>query len=173
MPKAEYRTLTLPRPTAQLVAIGAIQVIPLLNQHTTWRGRLLIHAGASWDRQYEADAAEHDIGADAARGFLALTRLVDVHDPAQLQACCGCPNADRIRDRVHWVVRHPLTFAAPVPGRGRNGLFPPPPEVATLAETLIAARCRRSGRKPARMAMSDAVVLPCAVLPCAVRGGVR
>lgn len=119
----QRRALSVRRPWANLILAGHKTV-----ENRTWatdhRGDLVVHAGQAWEPAGAAGAAAVDItGFDSPRecpgGYLGIVRLLDVHPAA---GCCR-PWGQQAGGVLHWVLAEPHPFPAPIPGRGRLGLY--------------------------------------------------
>jgi hypothetical protein len=132
------RALTCWRPWPQLIAARLKPVENRVHLHTGWRGKLLIHAGLRWDPVGWAMAVEHGVDRMPMHtGYLAVADLVDVHQ-ADTEPC-ACDTTWAQAGAWHWVLDNVVAFPEPIPGRGRQGLFRPPVEVAARAQELLAA----------------------------------
>jgi len=118
----ERRALSVRRPWANLIFAGKS------TENRTWatshRGELVVHAGQAWDPAGAALAAE--LGLDGFAdprscpgGYLGIVRLADVH----LSAACCAPWGDSGQGIYHWTLAEPRSFAVPIAGRGRLGLY--------------------------------------------------
>lgn len=117
------KALTIKQPWASLIVHG-IKDIESRSWTTDYRGRLLIHAGASLDTSDEAKQSSLLLprGADMPRkcvvGAVILSDVVS--DSSSKWADAGC---------YHWVLGDPIVFTRPVPCRGLLGLWVPSDEV--------------------------------------------
>lgn len=146
----ELRGLTVRQPWAWAIAAGGKDV-ENRTWTTRWRGRLLIHAGTALDewghheqRVLAAWQALHGRPLDyrtlaqlPRAAVVATADLVDVH-PAS-GACCLSPWGQRWQDDTaerggihHWVLADVHQLPEPIPARGRQGLWHPTPELASL-----------------------------------------
>jgi len=126
------RVLSIRRPWSELILAGHK---PIENRTwtTTWRGRLVIHAGQRWDPFGAKIAAILDIPVDrhAPTGYLGVVELIDIHPD---RGCCwpwGEPDAH------HWHLTHPRRFTEPIPGLGRLGLYRPPADIRPALTTAL------------------------------------
>lgn len=166
---SEVRALSVRQPYAWAIASGR-KVVENRSQYTAFRGTLLIHAGGTWHAEGETDPTiaaawgeeVERLGVGPAgysgpihpmrhpdffpRGILATVRLVDCH--AAQGGCCppwgrhpDGPGILPARPVWHWVLADARRLYAPVPAKGRLGLWRPSPEVmAAVREGLNGAR---------------------------------
>jgi|GEM_PF-4590028 len=121
--RESVRCLSVRRPWANLIVAG-YKLIENRTWTTGYRGRVVIHAGKTWDHAGAATAV--DLGAlgmdsldHCAAGYLGSVRLDDVH--AADDCCTGF--GDPTPGVYHWVLSDPIALSAPLPGRGRLGLY--------------------------------------------------
>ena len=119
------RALTIRQPWADAIARGE-KKIENRTRRTAFRGKLLIHAGLTGDRQAVLDGVRP--GADVRGAVLAVAELVGCHQDANPAAPCdpwGLPN------QWHWELSDVRPLPRPVPAKGCLGLWLP--DVETLA----------------------------------------
>jgi ASCH domain len=121
--------LSVRQPWAALLLDGRKPV-----ENRTWstrhRGPLVIHAGHTPDRD-AAPVLRHRFGITTVhradeRGYLGVVELVDVHHSGTCRDRCSRWAAP---GHWHWMLTRPRRLATPLPGPGRLGLYPPPPDI--------------------------------------------
>lgn len=150
------------QPWAWAIAAGH-KLVENRSRGTSWRGPLLIHAGAAWSgrgatdpRVCEAwpgmqcttrhpdgvrwvhDAVDPRSPAIVSGAVLAIAQLVDSHPDA---GCCrpwgesayAEGSGRTVRDVHHLVLEDVIPLAAPVSARGQLGLWQPSAELAAAA----------------------------------------
>ncbi|WP_040827767.1 ASCH domain-containing protein [Nocardia jiangxiensis] len=132
------RCLSVRRPWANLIVAG-YKLVENRSWSTGYRGRLVIHAGKTFDQAGAEVAAGLAIsGMDSAQwcasGYLGSVVLDDVHPSGDCCTWFGDPTPGG----YHWVLSDPIAFATPVPGRGRLNLYgcEDPDLLAALAGSL-------------------------------------
>jgi hypothetical protein len=128
--RRQRRALSIRRPWANLIFAGKTV------ENRTWptghRGELVVHGGKAWVPAGAALAADLGLaGFDTPQtcpgGYLGTVRLVDVH---LAEGCCA-PWGQPEPGTDHWVLADPAPFVAPIPGRGRLGLYWLPADLLT------------------------------------------
>lgn len=129
----ERRALSVRRPWANLIFAG--KTTENRTWATTHRGELVVHAGQAWDPAGAALAVE--LGLDGFTdprtcpgGYLGIVRLADVH----LGAGCCAPWGVSDQGIYHWTLAEPRSFAVPIAGRGRLGLYRVPADLLAAAD---------------------------------------
>lgn len=146
----DVRAITVRQPWAWAIAHGG-KSIENRSRGTSYRGRLLIHAGFAWSERgahdprvsgaWDAIAAASPAliaGLQTRGAVVAVAELVDVHPDA---GCCRPwgessyeEGAGRIRTTVHHLVLEDvIPLAEPVECLGALGLWRPPAEVLAAA----------------------------------------
>ncbi|MCD9194247.1 ASCH domain-containing protein [Streptomyces albireticuli] len=92
---------------------------------TTYRGPVLIHAGAAHDPQ----AAIYGPRPDIRSAILAIASITDCHYSDDGQ-CCGPWGNEHT---YHWTLANVTPLPTPVPCKGRLGLWTPSDDVTTRA----------------------------------------
>lgn len=134
-PRTQVRALSIRQPWASLILAGH-KPVENRSRRTAYRGLLVVHAGLRTDRSPEARALATRYRVDETTGaFLGTVDLHDCHQMPELDWCdCDHTWAQPThtgRRAWHWLVRNPMRFAAPIPGRGALGLFKPPEHLTT------------------------------------------
>lgn len=101
---------------------------------TGYRGRILIHAAQSLDKDHDLFlamvASDYLDGALPRGALLGTAEIVDCHQQRHsvdgAPPCCRSLWAVRVSGYWHWMLRNPVPFASPVPYKGRLGLFDVP-----------------------------------------------
>ncbi|WP_433717479.1 ASCH domain-containing protein (plasmid) [Nocardia sp. CA-084685] len=126
------KALSVRRPWANLIVAGHK---PIENRtwSTRYRGEVVIHAGARWERDGADLAAALNISgfassAQCPSGYLGVAQLRDVHRAA---GCCA-PWGQQDQGVYHWVFTDAVALPAPVPGPGRLGLYRVPADVRAV-----------------------------------------
>lgn len=149
--------LSLTRPWTELVVSG-VKDVENRSWRTPHRGPLIIHAAQSWDPA--AEQVLNELGGDgmltsedyarldacaihraAPTGYLGVVTVTDCHKADDLL----CQSSEDVAwcspwafdGSWHWRLTDARRFPEPIPGGGRLGLFPPPPEVANAARELL------------------------------------
>lgn len=108
----KIRALTIRQPWASLVVSGTKDV-----ENRTWktsyRGTLLIHAGAN------RKDPNRDLPRSAIIGTVEFVDCVTDSTSEWAEA-----------DNYHWILANPVEFDIPIPARGSLGLWNPSPELA-------------------------------------------
>lgn len=117
------RALTIKQPWADAIVHGTKRTENRTWQ-TTHRGPVIIHAGAGYDQH--AGRIIPDLHAlstwpDTRGAVLATADLTDVHYSADGECCPTWGEANT----YHWVLDNIRPLAAPVPAKGRLGLWIP------------------------------------------------
>lgn len=131
----DIRALTVRRPWADLIAHHGKRV-ENRSWSTSYRGRLLIHAGQGWDPQASLFAAHigcwpndgYGVKAVHPEGIVAVAELVGV--------CPGLPcecGPWAMPESRHWLLGDVRALADPVPATGALGLWRPSTEVVESA----------------------------------------
>lgn len=123
------KALSVRRPWANLIVAGH-KTVENRTWSTRYRGAVVIHAGARWERDGADVAAALGISgfassAQCPSGYLGVAQLVDVHRAA---GCCA-PWGQQDQGVYHWVLTDAVALSTPVPGPGRLGLYPVPADV--------------------------------------------
>ena len=131
------KALTLRQPWASLVMAG-IKDVENRTWRTNYRGRLVIHAGSGIDRE---GMNEHgQLLADYPHGaILGTVELVDCVEHST------SPWA--IAENWHWLLAEPRPFDAPIPAKGKLGLWTCEATDMALAEGDHLGPDRRGGRR--------------------------
>lgn len=112
---ASFRVLTVRQPWAWAIITGR-KAVENRTWSTRFRGRILVHAGASVWRGPEAGILG-DVPIDMPRA--AIVGSVEIYDCVPVTMVLG----DRLASGPWcWLLRDPEIFARPVPWRGRLGL---------------------------------------------------
>lgn len=90
---------------------------------TSYRGLVLIHAGAAHDPH----AAVYGPRPDVRSAVLAIARIADCHYSDDGK-CCGPWGEENV---YHWTLANVSTLPEPVPCKGRLGLWTPAADVLT------------------------------------------
>lgn len=126
----KIRALSIRQPWASLIMAGH-KPVENRSRRTNYRGLLMVHAGLTIDRSPEAQtlAARYRVPQPTG-AFLGTVDLHGCHQMPELDWCdCDQTWAQAThsgRLAWHWLVRNPIQFLRPVPGRGALGLFVPP-----------------------------------------------
>lgn len=122
----QLRALSIRRPWANLIIEGYKTV-----ENRTWEPpagtmgtEIVVHAGRTWEPAGAELAADLGLTGfsdphQCPGGYLGMVRLSGVH---LVDDCCA-PWGQRDPGTFHWVLAEHRPFPAPVPARGRLGLF--------------------------------------------------
>ncbi|RKR92839.1 hypothetical protein BDK92_7321 [Micromonospora pisi] len=152
---AEMKAITVQQPWASCIATTAPGAKRVENrgQSTTYRGPILIHAGASISKTGEADYRCIRIwGTDPAHGrpmraVLAVADLVDAHRAEN--RCCRPWGEEWYETRrgtlpaAHLVLDHVRVLDQPIPARGALGLWTPEPHLVSAVQQQLALAVTR------------------------------
>jgi hypothetical protein len=156
------KALSFTRPWTDLILSNVKDV-----ENRVWRPwveppfPLIVHGALSWDpyartlfdelvgeMPEDADRYCPRVKRDSPTGYLGIVTVTDAH-PASSLACQPRPEyADWLYETCspwafdrqwHWHVTSARRFPAPIPGKGRLGMFDPPPEVVAAAMDLMPA----------------------------------
>lgn len=150
----DLRAITVRQPWAWAIAHGG-KTIENRSRGTSYRGPLLIHAGAGWSARGDSDPRVLDawttLGHPITAGrvsmaprlvplakVIAVAQLVDSHPDAD---CCRpwgeseyAENGGHVVRGIHHLVLEDVRpLREPIPARGSLGLWRPAADVATLA----------------------------------------
>lgn len=132
------RALTIRQPWADAIVHGMKRV-----ENRTWtrayRGPILIHAGAEEARGPVPSWACPPGRPDARSAILAVADITDIH---QSTGTCCEPWGDPHAHVYHWTLANIRPLPAPVPAKGRQGLWTPSPELIAAVEQQLQAVTR-------------------------------
>jgi hypothetical protein len=130
------KTLTIKQPWASLIATG-LKDVENRSWKTSYRGPLLIHAGAAYDKPGARKAAEIlDIHSDSLLDTpqSAIIAIVDIIDCVRnYPSPWSCP------EEYQWVLANPVTLDEPIARKGKLGLWTPDDGVLAQLDILTGA----------------------------------
>lgn len=133
--------LTLHRPWPALI-LHAGKRVENRSWQTHYRGPIFLHAGQTWDDaalDFAADIPSADN--TTARDWVPapieahLTGIVGLAYLISMQLDNPSPWA--INGQWHWILNDPREFAAPVPCKGKQGLWAAPPDLWPALTTAL------------------------------------
>ena len=139
------KTLTIKQPWADAIVYGTKRT-----ENRTWstryRGRLLIHAGGSYDQiaRYVIPAEDRADWPDTRKALIGLATFTDVHPAAG--GCCA-PWGESGAGVYHWTLTDVVTLAEPVACPGRLGLWIPPGELLHQTVRQVGLASATEGRR--------------------------
>lgn len=135
------RALTIRQPWADAIVHGTKRT-----ENRTWtrayRGPILIHAGAGYDQQAGRtipDLHALSLWPNTPSVILAVADIADIH---QSTGTCCEPWGDPHAHVYHWTLANIRPLPAPVPAKGRQGLWTPSPELIAAVEQQLQAVTR-------------------------------